>query len=122
MMGRLAVLILLVGSSHAIDNGLGLSPPSACSTGRCRLRRSRSRRRLGVRSCWGHERSAAPSLQFLFAIAVGWSANNAWHWTYGQDVMIASYEALASKGRLVDGQPTSMADVGYVNANVDVRF
>jgi hypothetical protein len=50
---------------------------------------------------------------------MGWSANNAWHWIYGQDVMEASYEALASRSRSVDGKPTSMADVGYINANVD---
>ena len=46
---------------------------------------------------------------------MGWSANNAWHWIYGQDVMEASYEVLASRARSVDGKPTSMADVGYVS-------
>jgi hypothetical protein len=24
---------------------------------------------------------------------MGWSANNAWHWIYGQEVMISAYEA-----------------------------
>lgn len=33
--------------------------------------------------------------------------------------MEASYEALASRSRNVDGKPFSMADMGYVNANVD---
>jgi hypothetical protein len=33
--------------------------------------------------------------------------------------MEASYEVLASRSRNVDGKPTSMADIGYINANVD---
>jgi hypothetical protein len=33
--------------------------------------------------------------------------------------MEASYEALASRSRSVDGAPTSMADIGFINANVD---
>ncbi len=39
-----------------------------------------------------------------------------------QEFVVASMDAMADRSRLVDGEPTSLADLGYTRASVDGRY
>ena len=93
LLRQLAVLALLPSMSHALDNGLGLTPPSTlcrcvgCADQRC--------------------------------VAVGWRSYNAFGGRIDQEQMITMMNAMVDKSRMVDGKPTSLAELGYNHVGLD---
>merc|ERR1719469_1328571 len=50
---------------------------------------------------------------------MGWRPWNAYAEKIDDDVMRTSVDKMTSRARLVDGKPTSLADLGYVHIGID---